>query len=70
MDSNLLRGYNKPDEICKNCKHYYAQMRAYQVPALQAANDYPEFKTGQKFCIKHNIFVFFNDYCTSFVKPD
>jgi hypothetical protein len=70
MDSNLLRGYNKPDEICKSCKHYFGNMKLYDVPRLQAANDYPDFKEGQKFCIKHCKFVYFNDYCVDFVKPD
>lgn len=70
MDSNLLRGFNKPDEICKNCKHYFAKMKIYDVQLLQAANDFTEYVNGQKFCIKHNNFVFFNDYCSDFVKLD
>ena len=71
MNEFLFEYYYDPKrkKCCLNCKYYFKYMEQFNAQRITKVDDVKTpHKYGQKYCIKHKVFVWFIDACGSYVE--
>ncbi|HAX49696.1 MAG TPA: hypothetical protein DCX92_11990 [Bacteroidetes bacterium] len=61
-----IEDYRDPKEPCVNCKFYAKEMKQHEAPFYKRIMNIEVFETGQKLCLEHKQFVYFNQSCPSY----